>query len=588
MIRNIADRRGRVRLRWLAILFVVLAVTIFAAPYLFSFDPFRKLVLRAALPNVNGRISAGDAHFGWLTPLSIEDLQIRATDGEPVISVAYFGTDRTLWQLLTDRQHLGNIRVETPQVHIFSTSTTNSLAETFPQAHEQLRGKPGPPSDAWKQLSVHVAVTNASVSWRAPDNSRTWGVDHVPFSVGIEPADPAAGKKAEIVIDPVTVFDHREISPGMCNDLLKYVAPVLANVATAQGEVSLQLDGGHFPADDPKLGTLSGRLTLHAVEVGAGPLAQVVAKVLKVPQTVSLARENVVEFKLTDGRVYHEGLQFGVDQLQVRTHGSVGLDQTLDLVAEVQLHLSDTTTGGRPILKALSNQMLRIPVKGTLNHPEVDPGALAQTSLGIVIDALTKARREIKPEPELTTGPDLGPGPSLGAANDPSPAPAPEGAMPNELSLDTLEQLRASGVLVPQGAPEVLPAPPGQGPPVQTPGSQPPFVQQPNAQPPGTVAQTPSTLDDIKATAIDVMAELLRRRQQRMAQEAAQRAAAPAPASVTPPPGTAQNPAPQQPVQPPPPQQPPLLRRGGLIGRAVDRIRAATEPTPDAAPAPNP
>lgn len=165
MIRNIADRRGRVRLRWLVILILVLAVTIFAAPYLLSFDPFRKLVLRAALPNVNGRISAGDAHFGWLTPLSIEDLQIRATDGEPVISVAYFGTDRTLWQLLTDRQHLGNIRVETPQVHIFSTPTTNSLAETFPQAHEQLRGKPGPPNDAWKQLSVHVAVTNASVSW---------------------------------------------------------------------------------------------------------------------------------------------------------------------------------------------------------------------------------------------------------------------------------------------------------------------------------------------------------------------------------------------------------------------------------------
>jgi hypothetical protein len=75
-----------------------------------------------------------------------------------------------------------------------------------------------------------------------------------------------------------------------------------------------------------------------------------------------------------DGRVYHEGLAVGLPEVRsdlvIKSHGSVGLDESLDLTVDIPLPTDLLGTG--PLLKALSKQTLTLHIGGTLSHPKLE------------------------------------------------------------------------------------------------------------------------------------------------------------------------------------------------------------------------
>jgi hypothetical protein len=62
----------------------------------------------------------------------------------------------------------------------------------------------------------------------------------------------------------------------------------------------------------------------------------------------------------------------------VRTEGSVGLDESLDIVATV--FFSDQLVSRFPVLGQFQERPLQIPIQGTLRKPAVDP----RTKAGLV------------------------------------------------------------------------------------------------------------------------------------------------------------------------------------------------------------
>lgn len=181
----------------------------------------------------------------------------------------------------------------------------------------------------------------------------------------------------ELQHDGGVLVDHVAITPEMANERLKYVMPIVAGIASASGQFSVALDELRFPLDNPNAATAGGRVTVHAVDIGPGVLTQQLAQVLQQPLTISLKRESVVDFKLIQGRVYHQNLEFAFPGATIRTHGSVGLDQTISLVAEMPLPTAGL--GNRPVLGgALSAQSIRVPITGTLQRPQLDSSAFAQ------------------------------------------------------------------------------------------------------------------------------------------------------------------------------------------------------------------
>jgi len=191
----------------------------------------------------------------------------------------------------------------------------------------------------------------------------------------------------ELTLPSGPLVEQVQITPAMCASLLKFVAPVLAGVTTAQGSFSVELDGCRVPLDHPATAELAGRLTVHSVQVGPGPLVRELAVLLGRESPATLRRESQVQFRMVDGRVYHQGMELEFPELTIRTYGSVGLDQTLAVMAEMPV--PPKWLGNKALNSVLRGQTIRLPIGGTLSHPRIDRQELNRLSRQFIRNAAT-------------------------------------------------------------------------------------------------------------------------------------------------------------------------------------------------------
>ena len=189
----------------------------------------------------------------------------------------------------------------------------------------------------------------------------------------------------ELTLPPGPLAQQVQITPAMCDNWLKYIAPVMADVTTARGGFSIELEDCRIPLGDPARGDVSGRFIIHSVEIGPGPLVQELAVLMGRAVPASLRRESVVPFRMVEGRVYHQGLELQFPELTIRTHGSVGLDQTLSIMAEMPV--PPKWIGNNPIGDALRKQTVKIPIAGTLSKPRLDQRELSRISAQFIENA---------------------------------------------------------------------------------------------------------------------------------------------------------------------------------------------------------
>ncbi len=205
---------------------------------------------------------------------------------------------------------------------------------------------------------------------------------------------------AELTMPAGPVITNVHISPEVSEAMLKYVAPVLSGATQSEGQFSLQIDGLRAPLADTKKATSSGMLTVHSVRVVPGPnteqfvgLAQQIQALLKrtdaqTSHTATLLqiRDQQVNFKVADGRVYHQNIEFQIGEVVMRSQGSVGLtDETISLT--LQIPVQDDWVAKNPILAGLKGQTLQIPVSGTLKQPQMDKRALTNISGQLIQNA---------------------------------------------------------------------------------------------------------------------------------------------------------------------------------------------------------
>jgi hypothetical protein len=340
------------------------------SPYIAAVQPFRDMVLRAVLPEINGTISSGGASLGWFSPIEFRDIRISSPDGTPVVVVASIRGDMSMWRYLISGRDLGTVRMEKPQLSVVVLEEGSNLSQLVVEQPTE-PDQPASPPD----VSLGLEIVDGSLTFLSRKAQEPWNLQGFNLALALRSSAAAASGQPELVLHQGTVFDRAPITPQMCDDLLKYIAPVLAEVTDVSGEFSIELDEWRLPLEDLQKGEGSGRLTIHTIDLEAGPLVRALTTLLGLPPSVRLADNSVVEFTMREGRVHHRDLQFGIGKFQVRTEGSVGVDQTLDLLAEVPI--PDTLLGfglveNTALFEAMQGQTLRLPVHGTLDEPKVD------------------------------------------------------------------------------------------------------------------------------------------------------------------------------------------------------------------------
>jgi hypothetical protein len=184
-----------------------------------------------------------------------------------------------------------------------------------------------------------------------------------------------------LVMEPARFFDHQKLTPELTSELLKQVDPILEDAVKVEGEFSMELKKFRVPLILSKEKRraeeeLEGTLGLHRVTTEVkGPLLQALVKVIadlhhKEPtEVVRVVNDSTVRFAIREGRMHHEGLTFGFPDISpdlvVRSSGSVGFDETLDLHIELPRLLPKEKAAelGTP------TEPVQVHITGTVSEP---------------------------------------------------------------------------------------------------------------------------------------------------------------------------------------------------------------------------
>ncbi len=180
---------------------------------------------------------------------------------------------------------------------------------------------------------------------------------------------------AEVTMPAGPVAEQVRITPEMCEDWLKFALPPLFRSPKVEGAFSFGLSGCRVPLDDPHQADVAGQLTIHSLSMEPGPLIKELAVVLGQPTAARLAQNSNIDFRVVQGRVYHRGLELQFPEMTIRTYGSVGFDQTLAIMTEMNMPTAWMREGA--LSNALKNQVIRIPIAGTLDKPQIDQKVVA-------------------------------------------------------------------------------------------------------------------------------------------------------------------------------------------------------------------
>jgi hypothetical protein len=372
----------------LALLLLALVV-VAMLPYAVALPVVRNQWLKWLSARTNLQISVNDLSLGWFSPVLAGDIQVQNDVAhQAVFKIQKVEGNTPLWRLLFS-SNLGNFRIVEPALNLEFDQEGSNLG--------RLLGVLGHAA-LFSNRSAQWEIVDGRFSVRGPSSPRPWVIDKVSLNMTVTPASQNPQGVPLLHGGLARLLNEAELTPELCNDLLKFIAPVLSQSTRTSGRVSLELDEFSWPLGKPELANVKGRLTLHSVETGPGELVKLLAEVVElksIPAALQIAKDDVVTFSMHDGRVYHENLAFSLAAIQdapsIRSHGSVGLDETLDWFLEFS-GLGNALPADSAVRSLLSQ--LNLHFVGTLSSPK-----LAAPSLKAIAERIQQRRSQRKSDP---------------------------------------------------------------------------------------------------------------------------------------------------------------------------------------------
>lgn len=414
---------------------VLLAVLSFGSvPLLLSDTDRLSRWIAQAVPELQADVTIGSARIGWTGPIVLEDVRVVPHDGavQP-LRIGRIEGNHGLAAMLLSWGDLGRIHLGGLEGHLaFDAARTSNLVNLFkkrPAADRVARAPTRSP------VRMRLETDDAVLRITGPWTLEPWVSEPITVRAALAPS--AEGTTSAWTIEPVEVFADARMEPGVAHGVLAYVAPVLADATRTSGRFSLWLDNARFPVGDPAGATLSGKLAMHEVVLGPGPLVLGIFEALPgrlpAPPQVRIADESHVTFRLENQRVWHEGLEFGLplakpgQRLDVASSGWVSLpDNALDVM--LRLPIPADLPQDRPLIAALAGKTISVGIGGELGRPAVNfNGSIRATAGEVVADLVDRLRGNVQGNPGE---PRPFPRPEPPMATPARPIPVPQGAAP--------------------------------------------------------------------------------------------------------------------------------------------------------------
>lgn len=398
--------------RWLAAVCVALLGLIAFLPTMLGskwiYDPLLK-----RLAQDDFELGIDSVKLSWFSPLEFEGITVRQTippasqprstssapfPSAPLVSIRSIQSNRGLFGYLRNGRNLGRIQINEPQLGI-ALLEDGSNVERLIQAIDNSQPKPKEPREkSQPKLDLDIAIRGLSVQVEPSGGGKS--IQVVP-PLNADISYRANNVEPQVIVGPTQLLNQAEVTPELVRLGLGLAVPVLSQSAWFDGRVSLATQEIRIPLARAVQSTGEAVLTFHHVRSGPSePLILSAIDALAKLRGKEPSHELVfvdgsqVTVKVADERVFHSGLQAGLpkldQRLQISTEGYVGLsDRSLDLNVELPIPLEQLAR--RESVQRIGVPRLKLPIGGTLDHPEVKWDAMrgeSATLLAVIAGTL--------------------------------------------------------------------------------------------------------------------------------------------------------------------------------------------------------
>ena len=179
---------------------------------------------------------------------------------------------------------------------------------------------------------------------------------------------------------PMQIAKGIQITDETTRRFLAYLNPIFANAVDVSGEIDFSCErlaipvGGGSGNDIEVIGTV----TISQLRLSASDF---LGEILSLAGIGMRGQDLVIEptrFVLQDGLLRYDDMQVVVGDSPVNFKGAIGLDRSLDMVVTLPY-----TTRGRTVRigEEAEGARIKLPLKGTIDKPELDTGRLLEEQL---------------------------------------------------------------------------------------------------------------------------------------------------------------------------------------------------------------
>ncbi len=351
-------------------------------------------------------LTIGRVQIGWLRPLEFEQIQLKPTSANsntseaaqaspptaPLLSIAAIRSDRSLLGFLWGGRNLGTVEIHEPNIDIQLLEDGSNLdrlvraVEGKSKPKQTASSKKAPP-----QMDITIVVRGLHVTVTDEQSGQ-------PVMV-IPPLDATVAYKSldvdsQLVIEPMKALDQVAITQELVHLGLSKAVPLLAKSTEFDGKISLETQRITIPLQHPQDSVGSAKLTLHQVRsVPTHPTIlsaiDILGRMFKrdLPHELVFVDGSAINVEVANQMIKHDGVRAGLprvdERLQIATAGSVGLvNRELNLDFEIPVPIEHVAK--RQSVKQLGVPSITLPIRGTLDEPELDWKTLRQDSAGLL------------------------------------------------------------------------------------------------------------------------------------------------------------------------------------------------------------
>ncbi|MEE4263117.1 MAG: DUF748 domain-containing protein [Desulfobacteraceae bacterium] len=262
--------------------------------------------------------------------------------------------------------------------------------------------------DRWEDPLKHLDFSGA-VHLSAIE---AYGLKLTPNDVPVQVAGAAAGAKLEspanggqldfqptvdLRKDPyvlsfkenIDLLKDVQVTQGLIDGLLAAIHPLFKDAVVPDGLLGLKMKHFSWPLSEKERNraTFAGTLKLKGVRLNSTPFMADLLKMMGISERELSLADQDIDFEAKDGRIALSPMTLEAEGYQLKMHGSIGFDSSLDFIARIPV---TEKLVGRDAYPFLQGTTIKIPIGGTTSEPRIDETAFQQATGDLMQQALRK------------------------------------------------------------------------------------------------------------------------------------------------------------------------------------------------------